>query len=392
MKNKLFCIALSSTLFFQNAFTTPPEEPVRYLSQFTFSYQPRQLQALKSLPKPTVQLTNQGLLDANRYGYDLLDILDKKNKLSPAEHYFFKSYLATALKDFFLITQLISAEVSSSGVISGKALGNFHPVVNGIVKLFITQPITLDTDSTDPYSQAIADLIVTQAAAHLKEDRKALHDYPIKKGDIYWSPKEDTYFGLNLGSMKTLYLSSSSEFRPTKPTDDPLFWKAQITAVKEAMKSVDDTKMKAINFWANLSGPDSGDWEFIAQKYMTDHQIPLKKQLIVRATLLNGIRDATSAVFDAKYTYWMKRPEMRDASIHPLIETPQHPSFPAGHSVTAKTASTILTSFFPENQAEWDNLAKEAGLSRIWAGIHFPIDNEQGNILGEKVAFKVLKQ
>ena len=33
-----------------------------------------------------------------------------------------------------------------------------------------------------------------------------------------------------------------------------------------------------------------------------------------------------------------------------------------------------------------DAIGKEAGDSRIWGGIHFPMDNEAGNALGRAVA------
>ena len=35
--------------------------------------------------------------------------------------------------------------------------------------------------------------------------------------------------------------------------------------------------------------------------------------------------------------------------------------------------------------------AEEIGDSRVWSGVHFPVDVEQGHILGERVALASLR-
>ncbi|MGH2374189.1 MAG: phosphatase PAP2 family protein, partial [bacterium] len=104
------------------------------------------------------------------------------------------------------------------------------------------------------------------------------------------------------------------------------------------------------------------------------------------------IADAVIAVFDSKYTYWVKRPFMMDRSIRTVMPTPNHPSYPAGHSTLSAAAATILSHYFPEATDTWQALAREAGLSRVWGGIHFPMDNEQGLILGDRVAREAIRQ
>ena len=53
-------------------------------------------------------------------------------------------------------------------------------------------------------------------------------------------------------------------------------------------------------------------------------------------------------------------------------------------------ASGVLMSFFPDDAARLDATATEAGVSRIYAGIHYRFDMVAGLALGSAVANKVL--
>lgn len=76
----------------------------------------------------------------------------------------------------------------------------------------------------------------------------------------------------------------------------------------------------------------------------------------------------------------------------PSPGTPRHPAYPAGHSTYAGAASELLSFFFPDYTAEFDMLADNAGLARMWAGIHWRSDHEQGIRLGRCVARQVIAQ
>lgn len=57
----------------------------------------------------------------------------------------------------------------------------------------------------------------------------------------------------------------------------------------------------------------------------------------------------------------------------------------SGHSTTSASAASILAAFFPAAEAQLQMWAEEAALSRLYAGIHFPMDNEAGLHLGRLV-------
>jgi len=66
--------------------------------------------------------------------------------------------------------------------------------------------------------------------------------------------------------------------------------------------------------------------------------------------------------------------------------TPRHPAYPSGHSTYSGAASEILSFFFPDYRAEFDRLADNIGLARMWGGVHWRSDHEAGNKLGRTVA------
>jgi membrane-associated phospholipid phosphatase len=64
---------------------------------------------------------------------------------------------------------------------------------------------------------------------------------------------------------------------------------------------------------------------------------------------------------------------------------PNHPSYPSGHSCVSAAAATVLSHFFPDRATEVTNWVTEAGLSRMYAGIHYRFDISAGRDLGDAV-------
>jgi membrane-associated phospholipid phosphatase len=95
-----------------------------------------------------------------------------------------------------------------------------------------------------------------------------------------------------------------------------------------------------------------------------------------------AMADGFICCWDAKFTYWTVRPITADPTLDVLIPTPPFPSFPSGHATISNAAATVLGYLFPADAAELANMAEEARNSRLWAGIHYPIDNDMGAVGG----------
>jgi membrane-associated phospholipid phosphatase len=95
-----------------------------------------------------------------------------------------------------------------------------------------------------------------------------------------------------------------------------------------------------------------------------------------------------------------------DAEWRPYIQTPPFPSYVSGHSVISAAAAEVMTDIFGDNFSYKDTseiefgiphrsftsfrqAAMEASMSRLYGGIHYRFDldegNKQGTILGKMV-------
>jgi membrane-associated phospholipid phosphatase len=106
----------------------------------------------------------------------------------------------------------------------------------------------------------------------------------------------------------------------------------------------------------------------------------------VYALIAASFFDAFIASQDGKFTYWYLRPNQLDPGVVPLFPVPPFPSYPSNHSTFSATRSEILAYLFPTRAQFVRALGKEAGDSRIWAGIHYQMDNLAGVALGTSVA------
>jgi len=101
--------------------------------------------------------------------------------------------------------------------------------------------------------------------------------------------------------------------------------------------------------------------------------------------------DAGVASWDAKYAYWYPRPEngIRDSGADrrwkPFVPTPLFPAYVSGHSTYSAAAAEVLADAFPDQADLWRARGREAGLSRIWGGIHWPVDHVFGARMGRKI-------
>jgi hypothetical protein len=100
--------------------------------------------------------------------------------------------------------------------------------------------------------------------------------------------------------------------------------------------------------------------------------------------------DAMIGCWDAKLTYWLIRPWDADASITTPIGRPNHPSYLSGHSCNTASFATVLSDAFPAEAERLEGIVEAAGLSRMYAGLHYRFDCEDGQALGRQVAELVL--
>ena len=200
--------------------------------------------------------------------------------------------------------------------------------------------------------------------------------------------------GLVTGPLwKPFLLASANEFRsPPPPACDSPTMVAQVADVRNFPRSVTafGTNERAF-YYQSAEGGQTFHYRY-ANQWMTEDKLDRNPPRAARVYALLGLGmwDSLIASQDGKFTYWYLRPSMLDSSIVPIIPVPPFPAYPSNHSTLSTLRGELLSYLFPTRAGFARTVAKQAGDSRIWAGIHYEIDNQSGVDLGRKVAGKFL--
>jgi membrane-associated phospholipid phosphatase len=193
-----------------------------------------------------------------------------------------------------------------------------------------------------------------------------------------------------LPNWKPILLAAPNEFRPPAPPD---CHSAEVKAETDAVRQLE---RKFVNnykafYWQSPAGLTTS-WYDYASKWMFEDKTDLNPPRAARTYALVGTVyfDAFIASNDGKFNYWYLRPNQLDPSITPLFPVPPFPSYPSNHSTLSTARSEVLAYLFPHHAEFIRGVGKEAGDSRIWAGIHYEMDNRSGVELGKAVAGKFI--
>jgi len=198
-------------------------------------------------------------------------------------------------------------------------------------------------------------------------------DGKMPKGPGYWNGKYAMF--ATAGKNKTVFLDSSSQFRPGPPPD--------FAKDMEEMKKFKPTFRSNANAYLFASAPDD-----VLSRKMFEYNVHLNPPRAARMYAISaiGVYDGFVACWDAKYTYWGIRPDQYDTTFKPvLINTPPFPGYPSGHAMAGGVNAELYSYFFPADKAYFDKRAKDGAESRFQGGIHFRTDNEVGLKLGRQV-------
>lgn len=194
-----------------------------------------------------------------------------------------------------------------------------------------------------------------------------------------------------LPGMRPFFLRSADQFRPAPP---PAFGSPSFLAALAEVRHISDTRtaeqVAIALFWARGAGTSSisGFWNVIAAGWIEESGLREREATHVFALVDAAMMDAAIGCWDAKLTYWFIRPPQADPAITliPAIGLPNHPSYPSAHTCFSGAAAEMLSAFFPTKTDSLDAMVHEAGLARMYAGIHYRFDVDVGQQLGRQVA------
>lgn len=203
--------------------------------------------------------------------------------------------------------------------------------------------------------------------------------------------------GGNLPTAQPWFLTSADQFRLPAP---PAFGSAAFNTDLQEIRALSDgrtAQQTAIAaFWALNAGTPtaSGFWLQFATNQIKERGLSEREATHLYAVMSTTMADALISCWDSKMHYWVIRPWQADAGIvlTTAVGRPNHPSYPSGHSCVSSSGGEVLATFFPDIRPQVEAMVTEAGLSRMYGGIHYRFDITAGQALGRNVAHFVMAQ
>ena len=263
------------------------------------------------------------------------------------------------------------------------------------------------------------EFVATQIlAARTNDGSNATVQPPGGNGPGVWIPTPPAFLPYLLpqwGFVVPFAMTSSSQFRPPGPPAlDSQQYAADYEEVKELGADVGSTRTEDQTeialFWADGAGTETppGHWNSIAQIIAAAQGNMLEENARLFALLNIALADAAICAWDAKYTYHFWRPVTAIAFAEPelnwmpLLVTPPFPEYTSGHSTFSGAGATVLPLFYGTDDLPFTSgsdflpgvyrsfstpfdAAVEAGVSRIYGGIHFHSANVDGLQAGSSI-------
>lgn len=161
-----------------------------------------------------------------------------------------------------------------------------------------------------------------------------------------------------------------------------------------------------------------GQWNRVAQDAVSRLGLGHRDSLRLFAQLNTAMAEVSVHCWAEKYRHLVLRPVQvarayGDTQWNSFLETPPHPEYPSGHSSFSGAAAEILDAWsdrFASRDAgriritsedlpgvvrtfsTYAEAAREAGMSRVYGGIHFLWSDTEGQKLGKAIAREVMKE
>ena len=285
-------------------------------------------------------------------------------------------------------------------------------------------------EQTVAFSDTISSSIIKWSKSDNYAQTRSAEKFSVTTEDGRWIPTPPAYAHAmepHWCKIRPLVLDSASQFVPLAPPKFNItsvsapFYK-EMMEVKMVGESLTDEQKHIAEFfddnpfnlhvtghvmYATKKFSPPGHWMNIvgiaAQKAGKDFGNTVASYTATSIALFDGF----IACWYTKFKTNTIRPESVinkyvDPNWRPYLQTPPFPSYISGHSVISNASAEVMTHFFGDNFTFTDTselefgipnrsfrsfreAALEASLSRLYGGIHYRSDLEQGNMVGQKL-------
>ena len=278
---------------------------------------------------------------------------------------------------------------------------------------------------------AFSDTIVATILKWSKGDNyaktRSAEKYTVKQEDGRWMPTPAAYMQAMEPfwcDIRTLVVDSASQFIPPPPPtynmkDTSSTYCKELMEVKTVVENLTDEQKHIAEFfddnpfnlhiqghvmYATKKFSPPGHWMNIVGIAAQKSKADFNKTVAAYTETSIALFDGFIACWKSKYVSNTVRPEtvinkLLDPAWQPYIQSPPFPSYISGHSVISAASAETMTKYFGDNFAYRDSSVREFGIadrsfnsfreaaleaswSRLYGGIHFRSDLEQGNFVG----------
>lgn len=284
------------------------------------------------------------------------------------------------------------------------------------------------------WSERFTEWVLADGYRESRSDTK----YALKKKPGTWKPTSPDFADAlepNWEKIRPFFIDSAIQFtHKYKPYPFDMgagskFYE-ELLEVKTQVDKTNEEELATSKYWdCNPLAPQhkshasyaekkltpGGHWMSITRNVSIDKEENLQRASRAYALVSLSIHDGFIACWQAKYHYDYIRPitaiqENWNSKWATLINTPNFPEYPSGHSVISGVASTILAAHYGDETIFTDNAEEpfgmkprkflsftqacdQAAMSRFYAGIHYKkaiVDGvEMGREIGQHILAKL---
>lgn len=282
-------------------------------------------------------------------------------------------------------------------------------------------------ENTKAYSDKVFAAVMDWSKKDNYAQTRSASKYTVTDEDGRWVPTPPSYTSAleaHWMEIRTLVLDSAGQCRPVaaplfKLKDTASQFYKSVMEVKKIGENLTDEEKHIADFWddnpfkMNVSGhvmfatkkfSPGGHWMNIVGIAADKADADFNTTVYAYAKTAIALFDGFISCWEEKFRSNVVRPETvinkyYDPEWRPYIQTPPFPSYTSGHSVISASAAEVMTDIFGDNFNYTDTseiefgiphrsftsfrqAAIEASYSRMYGGIHYRFDLEEGNKQG----------
>ena len=232
-----------------------------------------------------------------------------------------------------------------------------------------------------------------RAAGGSAAQTQALAAAATARGEMAWRSLEDPPRPpmLPLFGQVRAWMMTPAEIVAERPTGPPSTTSAQMeqeaAEVRRTLDELTRDQLAIAYKWSDGVGTYTppGHWNEIAAGYIRSAGRSEVRAARDLALVNMAMHDAAVGCWDAKFTYFNPRPSQVDPRIKTVLGVPNFPAYTSGHSTFSAAAAAVLGHLFPDKTSEVDAMKDEAAISRLYGGIHYRADIEDGKAHGTRI-------